>query len=150
MRTRTLTAAGVEQAGKKAGKFQKSQIEIDGYLFDSNGEASRYEDLKFLRLAGDIDHLNVHEPFVLEVNGVKVGVYTADFTYVWNTGPNKDQLIIEDVKSSGTIKTEAFRLRARLFHAVTGYQITCVDKYGKVLDMLPHLPKPKKTKKAVT
>lgn len=146
-RTRTLPAMpdaegrAVLQGPKP--KFPKARIEIDGYLFDSNREASRYNDLKALRLAGEIDHLNVHEQFVLAVNGVKVGVYTADFTYVWNAGPNKDLLIVEDVKSSGTMKTEAFRLRARLFHAVTGYQITCVDGRGKVLAVLPKLPKPK-------
>lgn len=151
-RTRTLPEALSDddvrallqgQAGKKPSKFQSEKVEIDGYLFDSKREAIRYNQLKLRRLAGEIDHLTPHQVFDLEVNGIKVGRYTADFTYIENAGPNKDLLIVEDVKSSGTIKTEAFRLRARLFHAVTGYQITCVDGRGKVLAVLPKLPKPK-------
>jgi len=131
---------------KKAPKFTKARIEIDGYLFDSNREAERYGRLKAMRRAGEIDHLTPHESFDLVVNGYKVGRYTADFTYVSNVGPNKDRLTVEDVKSSGTVKTEAFRLRAQLFYAVTGLQITCVDAKGNILAILPKLPKPKTRK----
>lgn len=94
-------------------------------------------------MRGEIDNLRIHDEYEMTVNGIKVGVYTCDFSYVWNVGPNKDRLIIEDVKSRPTMNSEAFRLRARLFHAVTGYQITCVDGRGKVLAVLPKLPKPK-------
>ncbi|CAG0947548.1 hypothetical protein ANRL1_04256 [Anaerolineae bacterium] len=95
---------------------------MDGYTFDSLSEARRYGELKIEELAGNISALKVHPRFCLDVNGVHVCDYEADFTYCRN-----GRFVVEDVKSTATV-TRLYRVKKKLMLAVLG--ITIQEVYG--------------------
>lgn len=102
---------------------------LDGIEFDSRAEAARYAELKLLEQAGQINNLKTQVEILLEVRGVKVCKYIADFTYneLTEAGTHK-QYVVEDVKG---VRTAVFNLKARLFKAIYGYPITIVYSKGK-------------------
>lgn|ERR1700734_2196951 len=109
---------GTARPPKKRSKYGAVKTECDGVTFDSKKEAKRYNELKLLLLAGEIEHLQRQPAFPITVNGVKVGTYKADFSYM-----EKGELVIEDVKSEPT-KTAVYRLKKKLVEAMYGVRIT--------------------------
>ena len=103
-------------------KYGAKPVERHGIRFASRAEAHRYDVLLIMMAAGEISQLEVHPRYPLIVNGVKIGHYTADFRYVDATG-----LVIEDVKGGNATRTEAYRLRKRVFEASTGIDVTEID-----------------------
>jgi len=98
-------------------KYGNVKRVIDGRIFDSQKEASRYQELKLLEAAGEITHLSLQPTFVLmdsfTVHGKKHReiTYRADFHY-WD---NREQIeVVEDVKS-GPTRTEAYMMRKKMF-----------------------------------
>src|SRR5579863_2243802 len=75
-------------------KHNARRVTLDGYTFASQREASRYVELCQLYDTGHIRDLVVHPAFLLVVNGVRIGRYTADFQY-YDVG--KDCVVVEDV-----------------------------------------------------
>lgn len=113
---------------KRRHKYGAIPTVVDGIRFDSKAEARRYQELRLLEKAGEIQHLNPHPSYDLwvvggEKNGcaieVTVGRYTADFSYV-----RQDEVVIEDVKSPATRKKSDYRLRKRMVEAIYGITIT--------------------------
>lgn len=92
---------------------------VDGIVFDSGKEATRYAELKLWARAGEIENLECQPEYVLRVNGVVVGYFRPDFQY-WK----RDIMVLEEVKSTGTRKDTAYRLRRKLFEALYGFKIT--------------------------
>lgn len=92
-------------------KYRNTKTIVDGIIFDSRKEASRYRELKLLLEAGSISNLRCQEKFVLipvqrepDIIGVRGGVkkgkviekecsYLADFVY-----EEDGQTVVEDVK----------------------------------------------------
>lgn len=104
-------------------KFGARKITFDGIDFASQAEANRYSQLKLLERAREIKALDVHPKYPLKVNGVLIGVYTADFTYF-----EGGQQIVEDVK--GIVTSEA-SLRMRVFMALyPSHELRIVDRKG--------------------
>ena len=101
-------------------KFGNRPTEVDGQTFASAKEARRFGELRLLERAGEITELRTQPRFPLEVNGQLVCAYVADFTYRDKAG----RLIAEDVKSEITRKHPVYRLKAKLFKAVMGFEIT--------------------------
>lgn len=95
----------------------KENRTIDGIVFDSAAEANRYWELKQLEKAGKIDFLQCQPVFCLEVNGISICMYIADFQYL-----DKDKLkvITEDVKG---VRTREYRIKKRLMKALHGIDI---------------------------
>lgn len=90
---------------------------LDGILFASKKEMMRYADLKMLQKANEISGLEVQPKFPVAINGLHFCTYTADFRYTTKDG----DVVIEELKSTGTAKDAAYRLRkkaAELFHAI--------------------------------
>lgn len=81
--------------GQFARRALGQRVTLDGHTFDSFGEARRYEELKLLLKAGAIEWLKVHPRYVLEVNGIEVTTYVADFAYTERASGAK---IVEDYK----------------------------------------------------
>lgn len=80
-------------------------------------EARRYGQLGLLFLAGAITELRVHPGFDVEINGQPFCRYTADFAYLDAAG----RQVVEEVKSTGTRRDPAYRLRrkaAELYHGM--------------------------------
>ncbi|MBP3342297.1 MAG: DUF1064 domain-containing protein [Peptococcaceae bacterium] len=121
------------------GKYGNKKVTVDGIVFDSRKEATRYRELKLLQDAGEISGLQVQVPFELipakyehferfsEKTGKKLKdgcrcvekscVYYADFVYMdCRTG----QQVVEDTKGH---KTEAYIIKRKLMLAVHGVHI---------------------------
>jgi hypothetical protein len=121
----------------------KAQRTLDNIVFDSKTEMNRYKELTILAKAGVIQHLEIQPEFKTFINQQLFCTYTADFRYY---DEDRAKWIIEDVKSNGTIKDAAFKLRkkaAELYHGVeitiilNGKPLTSRKKKAKLEKLLP-------------
>lgn len=100
---------------KKGNKYGAVKKTIDGYTFDSSGEAKRYMELRMLGKAGKITALSLQLRYRLSVNGVHVCDYYPDFTYY-----EHGVLVVEDFKG---LKTPVYQLKKKLMLAIHGITI---------------------------
>ena len=103
-------------------KYRNVRVEFDGHKFDSKREANRYIYLKSLEKKRVIEKLAIHPEFVLEVKGMIICKYIADFSYF-----SDGRFIVEDVKSPVS-KTPVYRLKSKLLKALYDIEITEIDK----------------------
>lgn len=101
---------------------------MDGIVFASKGELIRYAELKYMQKAGLIYGLELQPAYPVEINNQHYCTYTADFAY-WSA--ETDEKIVEDVKTSGTLKDAAYRLRKKAAELYYGIEVLAVDKRGK-------------------
>lgn len=87
---------------------RKEDRTVVGVTFDSRLEAERYAELRIEERVGSIEGLTTQPRWDMQINGKHYCSYTADFMYL-----RDGNLIIEDVKSTGTRKDAAYRLRKR-------------------------------------
>ncbi|MFB6349458.1 DUF1064 domain-containing protein [Moraxella sp. ZJ142] len=108
-------------------KYKNKKTTIDGIVFDSKKEASRYLTLKAMEKAGEISGLTLQERFHL-LDGVKIAGesrkrpsvrYIADFVYLNRYG----EQVVEDVKSAITKKDKTYRLKKHLMKIVHGIDV---------------------------
>jgi hypothetical protein len=104
----------------RATKYNNHRIKTVHGWFDSKGELQRWLYLLDAEKRGVIDDLKRQVPFKLEVNNILICEYVADFTY---RKPGPGGYVVEDFK--GMI-TDVFRLKAKLFKAVNGFNIKVV------------------------
>lgn len=102
-------------------KYGNRPVEIDGILFGSQREARRFAELRLMELAGQIRELKPHPSFPLDVNGYPICRYVGDASYVVAA---TNVRVVEDTKSPATRKNPVFRLKAKLFRAIHGFEIT--------------------------
>lgn len=122
----SLPGAGEPSSEKKA-KYRNRKTEVDGIEFASKKEADRYVILRTLQKCGVIFGLATHPKFRIEINGMFVCNYNADFDYI-----RDGQRVVEDVKAvvksknslkKKFLKTTAYSLKKRLMKAVHGIDI---------------------------
>ena len=111
------------QKGKRP-KYGNKKTEVDGIMFDSKGEANRYLELKMFQQGGVIANLQHQVRYQLTVNGMKVGVYVADFVY---TDVKNGEQVIEDYKGGRATKTPLYLLKKKLMKAIYGYDIREIE-----------------------
>lgn len=104
------------EAGKN--KFGAKRTIVDGIAFDSKAESRRWVQLKAMERRGLISGLLRQVPYRLEVLGVLIAIYKADFVYVDQAGRE----VVEDVKCEATI-TPAYRIKKRLMQAIHGITV---------------------------
>jgi hypothetical protein len=102
----------------KPNKYNAKRCEVDGQVFDSLKEANKWRELRLLEAAGEIRDLERQVRFKLDVSGVHICDYIADFVFARRTGP-----VVMDVKSEPTRKRRDYRLKAKLMQAVHGVRI---------------------------
>ena len=90
--------------------------------FDSIGERDRYICLMQDEKDGKISGLQRQVKFPLTSNGIVVCHYIADFVY--DVGVVK---VVEDYKG---VLTDTFQLKAKMFKACYGYDITITRRKG--------------------
>jgi Protein of unknown function (DUF1064) len=100
---------------KKPSKYRNTKTVVNGITFDSQKEAKRYGELKYMEISKQITKLKLQPTFKCVVNGLKVCDYRADFSY---TLDGKE--ITEDVKG---MKTAMYRLKKKLVKACFGIEI---------------------------
>jgi len=103
------TSQGVAKELAKKSKYGNVKTEVEGIEFSSSKEAKRYKDLRLLEKAGVIQKLKRQVVFRLDVNGVHICDYWADFTY------NQKGFVVEDSKG---YRTKEYKLRAKLMLAI--------------------------------
>ena len=114
-------------------KYKNNKTVVDGIVFDSRKEASRYRELKILESAGSISDLKCQEKFVLipaqrepDIIGVRGGVkkgkviekecsYLADFVYMQD-----GDLVVEDTKG---FRTKDYVIKRKLMLYFYGIKI---------------------------
>jgi hypothetical protein len=96
-------------------KYGNKPTEVDGIRFASKREAARYSELKLLERAGKISALRLQPAFPLDVNGVPVCLYRADFAYVEN-----GRHAVEDSKG---FRTDVYKIKRALMKAVHGIDV---------------------------
>jgi hypothetical protein len=97
-------------------KYAAVRTAVDGITFASRREAKRYAELRLLEKAGEISRLVTQPHFPLEVQGVLVCTYIADFSY----SKRDDAWIVEDCKG---VRTAVYRIKRKLMKAVYGIEI---------------------------
>jgi hypothetical protein len=106
---------------KRGRKYRNEPVEVDGIQFASKREARRCAELLLMERAGQIRDLRFHPSFPLDVNGHPVCRYVGDAGYtITATGVR----VVEDTKSPATRVNPVFRLKAKLFRAIHGFEIT--------------------------
>jgi hypothetical protein len=123
--TEHMTPAQYLEQAKPAKKGRyprapKADRTLDGETFDSKREMLRWQNLRIKQMAGLISQLTRKKSYPIEINGGFYTKYTPDAEYVTATG----QQVFEDVKSSGTRKDPAYRLRKKAFELYYGVQVT--------------------------
>lgn len=98
---------------KYGNKFQ----EVDGIRFHSKHEAGEYLKLKALEKGGLIRDLVLQKPFKLQVNGVLICTYIADFVYY---DVKAQQTVVADAKG---YRTREYVIKKRLMQAIYGINI---------------------------
>jgi hypothetical protein len=94
----------------KYGVAPKEERMVDGIVFASKREATRYRELKLMQKFGDITELTRQPRYTFPMGFA----YLADFRYrehavVGGIG-NYDRVVVEDVKG---VETEVFRLKRK-------------------------------------
>jgi hypothetical protein len=104
-------------------KYRNVPTVVEGIRFASKAEAKRYVELRWLEKAGEVSSLELQKRYPLVgADGIKVAVYVADFDYLNPDG----EPVTEDVKSPTTANLRLFRMKAKLFKAQYGREITVV------------------------
>ena len=121
---------------KKDSKYHAKKVVIDGQVFDSGKEASRWRELCLLEKAGFIRGLQRQVKYLLipeyreaDITGPRGGIrrgkliegaayYVADFVYIEREAP--DELVVEDVKG---FRTKEYILKWKLMLHKYGIRI---------------------------
>lgn len=105
-------------------KYGNKPTIVDDIRFDSKLEAKRYGELKLLQKAGKILGLEMHPRFRLDVAGMHICYYEADFKY-FETLNGKQ--VVEDCKSKIT-KTTTYQVKKKMMKAI--YRIDVVEVFA--------------------
>ena len=97
-------------------KYGNKWCIIDGIKFQSIKEGVYYQYLKSEKLQGRVKDFKRQVTFRLEVNGILVCRYIADFVVTYKDGSKK----VIDVKG---FKTDVYKLKKSLMFAVNGIKI---------------------------
>lgn len=103
---------------KKPNKYFAKPQRVDGEFFHSTGEFKHWCDLQMRQRAKEISGLRRQIKYSLDVNGLHVCDYIADFAYFdYTKGP-----IVADYKHAKTLTAEA-RLKLKLMKACHGIDV---------------------------
>lgn len=97
---------------KKGNKFHAKGQRINGDWFASKAEYARYKDLKLMEKARLLRDLERQVSYRLDVSGVHVCNYIADFRY---TDVQTGLQVVEDAKG---VRTPEYKLKAKLMLAI--------------------------------
>ena len=115
---RKYTSAQTPTEKPKKSKYGAVKTEVDGIMFDSKREASRYQELRILEQAGEIANLRLQVPYILFPKNEhgRALKYIADFVYNDDTGA----LVVEDAKGHST---DVYKIKRRLMAELKGIEI---------------------------
>ena len=98
-------------------KYHNEPYEVGGIVFQSKKEGRRYEELLLWEKAGGICDIERQVRYRLNVGGVHVADYYADFVY---TEVATGKRVVEDTKG---YRTEVYKIKRALVKACYGITI---------------------------
>ena len=104
---------------ESSSKFRNCATVIDGIRFASKLEGTRYLQLKMLKSGGVIKNFKIQVTYRLDVNGIHICDYRADFVVENSDGT----VTVEDTK--GFITPE-FKLKKKLMLVIHGIEIQLI------------------------
>lgn len=110
-------------AKSRKGRYPRAPKEertLDGIVFDSKGEMTRWATLLQWQRAGEIRDLRRQKSYAVEIKGHKFCSFKPDFEYITKEG----RIVIEDFKSTGTAKERDYKLRKKAFELYYGLEVT--------------------------
>ncbi|XAO18347.1 hypothetical protein [Listeria phage vB_Lmo_C2] len=111
-------------------KYNAKKVVIDNIKFDSKAEAAYYQQLKLLKMTGEVVSFDLQPEFVLQESFRKNGKlyraikYKADFLVRYSDG--HEELI--DIKG---MLTKEFRIKQKLFELRYMQSIKCLKLKGR-------------------
>ncbi len=111
-------------------KYNAKKVVIDDIKFDSKAEAAYYQQLKLLKMTGEVVSFDLQPEFVLQESFRKNGKlyraikYKADFLVRYSDG--HEELI--DIKG---MLTKEFRIKQKLFELRYMQSIKCLKQKGR-------------------
>lgn len=96
-------------------KYNARRTNVDGIVFHSGKEAARYSQLKILEKSGEIKNLRLQVKIPIDINGIHVCNYIADFVYDEGSAE-----VVEDAKGK---RTDVYQLKKKLMLAVNSIKI---------------------------
>ncbi|HAO6064176.1 TPA: DUF1064 domain-containing protein [Listeria monocytogenes] len=111
-------------------KYNAKKVVIDNIKFDSKAEAAYYQQLKLLKMSGEVVSFDLQPEFILQDSFVKNGKkyhaikYRADFLVRYKDG--HEELI--DIKG---MLTKEFRIKQKLFELRYMQSIKCLKLKGR-------------------
>ena len=105
----------------KQNKYGNRKTVVDGITFDSQKEASRYQELRMLERAGEITGLVRQQKIELipKTKLYRACYYVCDFIYY---DKRENKTIYEDVKG-GSFRTKEYLLKRKLLYWRHGIEI---------------------------
>ncbi len=127
---RSIPRSSLMRRTSTRSKYNAKKVVIDDIKFDSKAEAAYYQQLKLLKMTGEVVSFNLQPEFVLQESFRKNGKlyraikYKADFLVLYKDG--HEELI--DVKG---MLTKEFRIKQKLFELRYMQSIKCVKLKGR-------------------
>ncbi|EMF2334163.1 DUF1064 domain-containing protein [Listeria monocytogenes] len=126
---RSIRRTSLTKQTSTRSKYKAKKVVIDNIKFDSKAEAAYYQQLKLLKMSGEVVSFDLQPEFILQDSFVKNGKkyhaikYRADFLVRYKDG--HEELI--DVKG---MLTNEFILKRKLFELRYMQSIKCVKLKG--------------------
>ncbi len=112
---REAVSASSGKTKKRAGKFNNKKVTTDEGVFDSTTEYKRFLDLRLLERAGEISDLRRQVRYSLDIGGIHISAYIADFVYIQD-----GKEVVEDSKG---FRTREYLQKRRLMKEILGITI---------------------------
>ncbi|MCX71368.1 DUF1064 domain-containing protein [Listeria monocytogenes] len=127
---RSIPRSSLMRRTSTRSKYNAKKVVIDDIKFDSKAEAAYYQQLKLLKMSGEVVSFDLQPEFVLQDSFRKNGKlyraikYKADFLVLYKDG--HEELI--DVKG---MLTKEFRIKQKLFELRYMQSIKCLKQKGR-------------------
>lgn len=127
---RSIPRTSLTKRTSTRSKYNAKKVVIDDIKFDSKAEAAYYQQLKLLKMTGEVVSFDLQPEFVLQESFRKNGKlyraikYKADFLVRYKDG--HEELI--DIKG---MLTKEFRIKQKLFELRYMQSIKCVKLKGR-------------------
>ncbi|EAA0402147.1 DUF1064 domain-containing protein [Listeria monocytogenes] len=127
---RSIRRTSLTKQTSTRSKYNAKKVVIDNIKFDSKAEAAYYQQLKLLKMTGEVVSFDLQPEFVLQESFRKNGKlyraikYKADFLVLYKDG--HEELI--DVKG---MLTKEFRIKQKLFELRYMQSIKCLKQKGR-------------------
>jgi hypothetical protein len=101
-------------------KYRNKPTVVEGIRFPSQREARRFLDLRLLERNGEVRNIRRQVEYRLEVGGLLICKYRADFVYDELRKGEWTIDIVEDVKG---YRTPEYRLKRKMMKVILGIEI---------------------------